>query len=138
MGHREVGVGERLRLDALAGVHDQHRALARGQRARDLVAEVHVAGGVDQVQLVGLAVLGGVVEPDGGHLDRDAALALQVHPVEDLVLHLAVVDRAGELEDAVRERGLAVVDVSDDAEIADIGLRSCPSPIFYQIAVFRA
>ena len=46
----------RLRLDALRGVDDQQRALARGQRARDLVGEVDVAGRVDQVQLVGLAV----------------------------------------------------------------------------------
>ncbi len=39
----QVGVGQRLRLHALAGVHHQQRALAGGQRARDLVAEVHVA-----------------------------------------------------------------------------------------------
>ena len=39
----EVGVGHRLRLDALRGVHHQQRAFARGQRARDLVGEVHVA-----------------------------------------------------------------------------------------------
>ena len=51
-----VGVGDRLRLDALGGVDDQQRALAGGQAARDLVGEVHVARGVDQVQVVGLAV----------------------------------------------------------------------------------
>ena len=40
---RQVEVGERLRLDALRGVDDQDRALAGGQRARDLVGEVDVA-----------------------------------------------------------------------------------------------
>ena len=35
---REVGVGQRLRLDALRGVDQQQRALARGQRPRHLVA----------------------------------------------------------------------------------------------------
>ena len=49
---RQVDVGQRLRLDALRGVDDEQRALAGGQRARDLVAEVDVAGRVDQVQLV--------------------------------------------------------------------------------------
>src|SRR5205807_8269344 len=44
----EVGVGDRLRLHALRGVHDEQRALARGQRARDLVGEVHVPGRVDE------------------------------------------------------------------------------------------
>ena len=53
---RRVGVGDRLRLDALGGVDDQQRPLAGGEAARDLVGEVDVAGGVDQVQVVGLAV----------------------------------------------------------------------------------
>ncbi len=35
---RQVGVGQRLRLHALRGVHEQQRALARRQRPRDLVA----------------------------------------------------------------------------------------------------
>ena len=46
---REVDVGERLRLDALRGVDDQERALARREAARDLVGEVDVPGRVDQV-----------------------------------------------------------------------------------------
>ena len=49
---REVRVRERLRLDALRGVDDEQRALARLQRARDLVGEVDVAGRVDEVELV--------------------------------------------------------------------------------------
>ena len=51
---RQVGVGDGLRLDALGGVDDEQRALAGGEAARDLVGEVDVAGGVDQVQVVGL------------------------------------------------------------------------------------
>ena len=84
---REVGVRERLRLDPLRGVDDEQRALARLQRARDLVGEVDVARGVDQVELVAL--------PDHAHglrLDRDPALALEVHRVEHLVAHLAARD----------------------------------------------
>ncbi len=53
---RLVAVGERLGLDALAGVHQQHRALAGRQRARDLVAEVDVARGVDELDQVALVV----------------------------------------------------------------------------------
>ena len=76
---RMIDVGERLRLDALAGVDDQQRALAGGQRARNFIGEVDVAGRVHQVEDVGLAVLGLVFEPDGLRLDGDAALALDVH-----------------------------------------------------------
>ena len=51
---REVRVRERLRLDPLRRVDDEQRALARLQRARDLVREVDVARRVDQVELVAL------------------------------------------------------------------------------------
>ena len=47
---RQVQVRQRLRLDALRGVDEQHRALAGLQRPADLVGEVDVAGGVDEVQ----------------------------------------------------------------------------------------
>ena len=55
-------------------------------------------------------------------LDGDAALALEVHGVEDLRLHLARLQRAGHLEEAVGQRRLAVVDVRDDGEVADEAL----------------
>src|SRR3546814_2395704 len=74
-----------LRLDPLAGVDHQDRALAGRQRAADLVGEVDVPGGVDQVQGVAAAVPGVVQQPDGLRLDGDAALALDVHRVEHLL-----------------------------------------------------
>src|SRR5216683_4801259 len=49
--------------------------------------------------------------------DGDAALALEVHGVEHLRVHLALGQRAGHFEKTVGERGLAMVDVRDDAEI---------------------
>ena len=54
---REEQIRERLRLDALRRVDDEDRALARGERSRDLVRKVDVARRVDQVQLVEPAVL---------------------------------------------------------------------------------
>ena len=79
-----------------------------------------MARGVDEVELVHLAVLGGVVHGDGAGLDGDAAFPLNVHVVEDLVLHRPLVHALGQLEDAVGEGGFAVVDVRDDAEVADV------------------
>jgi len=54
---RLVDVGERLRLDALRGIHHQQRAFARGQAAADLVGEVDVPRRVHQVEDVIQAVL---------------------------------------------------------------------------------
>ena len=56
LGEREMDVGERLGLDPLGGVDDEDRALARLEAAADLVREVDVAGRVDQVEAVALAV----------------------------------------------------------------------------------
>ncbi len=78
---RVIDIGQRLRLDALAGVDHQQRALAGGERAVDLVGEVDVAGGVDQIEDVILAVARLVIQAHGLRLDGNAALALDVHRI---------------------------------------------------------
>ena len=118
--HRKIRVCERLRLDALRGVDDEQRALTRRERARDLVVEVDVARRVDEVEGVDLAVGRGLVEGDGARLDGDAALALQIHVVEDLIRHLARGDGIALFKQPVRQRRLAVVDMRDDTEISDV------------------
>src|SRR5439155_14337861 len=90
---------------------------ARLQRPRHLVGEVDVAGSVDEVQLVALPR-----DADGLRLDRDPALALEVHRVEQLLPHLARRHRLGDLHDAVGQRRLPMVDVGDDREVADLAL----------------
>ena len=76
---------------------------------------------IDQVELIRLAVVGVIGHADGIGLDRDAALALDVHRVKQLRLHVALIDGMGELEDAVTDRGLAMVDMRNDREVADVG-----------------
>src|SRR6267378_7772811 len=58
------------------------------------------------------------MQPDAFRFDSDAALALQVHRVEHLLVHLALAECAGHFQQPVSQRGLAVVNVRDDAEIA--------------------
>jgi hypothetical protein len=84
-----------------------------------LVREVHVPRRVDEVQLVGLAVARLVEHAHRLRLDRDAALALEVHRVEQLARASRAVDRVRHLQDAVGQRRLPVVDVGDDREVAD-------------------
>ena len=120
---RQVQVGQRLRLDALRGVDQQHRALARLQRPRHLVGEVDVARGVDQMQDVICRSPDIPRQPHVLRLDRDAAFAFDVHPVQVLRTHRAFVDHAGQLQHPVGQRRLAVVDVGDDAEVPNLRRR---------------
>ena len=122
----EIGIGQRLRFHSLGGVHDQQRAFTGSQRTRDFVGKVDVPRGVDQVELVGLAILRGVHHADGVRLDGDAALALQVHGVEHLGLHLARGQRPGQLQQAVRQRRFSVVNMCNDRKIANkCGVHGC-------------
>jgi hypothetical protein len=76
--------------------------------------------GVDDVDL---DVAVGPGESDRGVLgqDRDALLALEVHRVHDPLGDVLVgAERAGLPEHLVDERGLAVVDVGDDRDVAQV------------------
>ena len=115
---RQVDVGERLGLDALGGIDDEDRAFAGLKGVADLVGEVDVTGRVDEVKAIDQVVAGLVLEADGPRLDRDPLLALEVHRIEDLAHHLAPLDRVGLFQQPVGERGLAVIDVRDDREVA--------------------
>ena len=116
----EIGVSEGLCLDALGCVHDEQRPLAGGERAGHFVVKVHVAGGVDEIEGVFLAVGGGVVECHGVRLDGDTALAFQVHAVQQLRFHIPQSDGVGFFQQTVREGGFAVVNMGDDAKISDV------------------
>jgi hypothetical protein len=95
-------------------VHD--RAVEHAQRALDLDGEVDVAGRVDDVEALAVPERGG-----RGRRDGDAALLLLLHPVHrrGAFMHLAdLMALAGVVEDPLRGRGLAGIDMSHDAEIA--------------------
>ena len=120
---RLIDIGERLRLDALGRVDHQQRALAGGERSVHLIGEIDVARRVDQVQLVELAVIRAIVEAHGLRLDGDAALALDIHGIEHLLLHLPRREPAAELDQTICQSRLAVIDMGDDGEVADAGKR---------------
>ena len=114
-GHVEVADG--LRLHALRSVHDEQGTLAGSDAAAHLVAEVHVSRRVDEIEDV-LLPPQAVLHLYGVALDGDAALLFQVHIVEHLPLGhgygLCV------LQQTVCQSALPVVDVGNDAEVANV------------------
>ena len=118
--HRKVGVRQRLRLYALRRVHHKDGALAGRQRPRYLIVEVHMARCINQIEYIIHPVLRAVGQGDGVRLDGNAALTFEIHTVQQLILHIAQRHRLGFLQDAVGKGRFAVVDMGDDAEIADM------------------
>src|SRR5207253_1141197 len=111
--------GFRLCLNPLLGVENHDAAVQHAQRAFDLRSEIDVAGRVDEVD--------GAIAPgerNAGAIDGDAAFLLLLVVVG---LSGAGVDGAqavrggGVIEDVLGGRGLAGVDVGNDAEVADLG-----------------
>ena len=118
----QIGVGQGLGLHPLGGIHHQDGPLAGGQGAGDLIVKVHVARGVNEVQGIGLAVQGIILDGHRPGLDGDAPLPLQVHAVQQLILHLPLGHRVAQLQQPVGQGGLSVVNVGNDGKIANFTL----------------
>ena len=107
----------RLGLDAGDRVEDCDRTVEHAQGALDLDRKVHVPGRIDNVDPMVAPLCG-----RRGRRDRDPALLLLRHPVHrrGALVHLSELMRAaGVVEDALRRRRLAGVDVRHDPDVAD-------------------
>ena len=106
-----------LRQRALGGIHEEQHRIDHQQAALDLPAEVGVAGRVDDVEARPAVVDGRLLGED-----RDPLLALQVARVEHALDHgLVRAEGAGLPQHRVDQRGLAVVDVGHDGDVAQVG-----------------
>jgi hypothetical protein len=77
-----------------------------------------MARGIDQVQLVLLAVLCLVRQSQGVALDGYASFPLKIHAVQDLIAKLPGAHQTRMLDKAIRQGGFPVIDVCDDAEVS--------------------
>ncbi len=112
-----------LREGTLGGIDQEHHAVHHRQSALDLAAEVGVAGGVDHVDRDALGSGGHARVADGRVLgqDRDALLAFKVAGVHRAVLDVGVIAvRATLPQHGIDKSGLAMVDVGDDGDVAQV------------------
>ena len=106
----------RLRHRPFARIHQHDDAVDHGQNTLHLAAEIGVAGGVDDVDARALPDNAGAFRQDG-----DAAFTLLVVRVHGALGHLLVgAEGAGLVQQAVNQRGFAVIDMRDNRDIADI------------------
>ena len=116
--NRLIDVGQRLSFDALSAVHNKQRALNRAHRAGDLISKVDMPRRVDQIEHIILTILRSIFDPHGVRLDRNPALALDVHRIQHLLLHIPSSDCIRLLNKPVSKRGFPVVNMRHDREIA--------------------
>ncbi len=106
-----------LRHRPLGRVDEQQHAVDHLEHAFDLAAEIRVAGRVDDVDLLVAPEHAGVLGEDG-----DAALALDGVGVHHELARLrGVAEHAGLAQHRIDQGRLAVVDVSDDRDVTDVG-----------------
>ena len=75
---------------------------------------------INKVQLIGLTILGLVMQANRLCLDGNASLTLQVHGIQHLLGHFALGQTATMLNKAIGQRGFAMIDMSNDGKIANI------------------
>ena len=87
-----------------------------------------MARSIDDVDLDALVGAGAVLGQNG-----DAALTLDVTAVHDTLCHsLIVAESAALAQQGVHQRGLAVVNVSDDSDIAQIVTNHKIQPLYFE------
>ena len=106
----------RLRERALGRIDHEQHAVDHRERPFDLPAEVGVARRVDDVDLDPAVSDRGVLGED-----RDPLLALEIHRVHHALRNVLVGPERTRLpEHRVDQRGLTVIDVGDDRDVADV------------------
>ena len=113
-------------LDAVDRAHDQHREVRDRQRGIHPAREIGVPGGVDEIDLVRLAVGRGPRERRHGERERDAVLDL----LRLEVAHgRAVLDASGPgdppraEQECLGERRLSAAAVAHEGHVPDLGRR---------------
>ena len=104
-----------LRQRAFRGVNEEHNAVHHLESAFYLAAEVRVARGVDDVDLVVVIIEGGILRKN-----CDAALFFEVAGVHDAFGDgLVRAEGTALAQHGVDQSGLAMIDVGDDGDVED-------------------
>ena len=118
--HRLAEHELRLGLRAVVGIDYQQDAVHHFHDALDLAAEVRVARGIHDVDVVAVPPECRVLGADG-----DAFFLLQIHGIHHADFGLLVGAECSRLlEELVHERGLSVVNVGDDCDVTNFIHRS--------------
>ena len=118
MVYGKICVCKGLSLHALSCIDDEYSTLARGKTARYLVVEINMSRCVYEVEFIFFAVVCLVNKLDGSRFDGYPLFTLQIHVVQDLVLHFPLCKHAGFFKHSVGKCGFSVVYMCNYAKIS--------------------
>ena len=75
---------------------------------------------VDKIELIHLTVACLVIKRHALGLDGDATLALDIHRIQNLLVHFAVSESTAVLDKTIGQRRLAVIDMGNYREVPDV------------------
>ncbi len=106
----------RLRHRAIDGINQQENAIHHRQHTFNFTAEVGMPGGINDIDVIVFPVDGGVFGENGN--TTLALLIIGIHYPFDLFA--AGLQRTGLLQEFINQCGLAMIDVRDNGDIANI------------------
>ena len=80
--------------------------------------EIDMTWRIDQVEFICVAIAG-IIHDNGTCFDRNSTSPLELHVVQQLLLHFSLRNGPRVFEQAVGQSAFAVVDVGDNTEVAD-------------------
>ncbi len=116
----QVGICQGLRLYSLGGVDYQQNPFAGCQAPGNFITEIHMAGGIDQIEKILLSISGTIPETYCRGFYGNSPFPLQVHTVQELIPLFPGGDGAGMFQQSVCQSGLAVIDMGNYRKISDI------------------
>ena len=118
--HSEQNIANGLGFHPLCRVNEEQRTFARGETARDLIRKIDMSRRINEIEFVNLTIWRRVIHANGVRFDGNTPLALEVHAIEHLILHLKFAQRLRLLEQAVGQGRFSVVNMRDNGKISNI------------------
>jgi len=89
MFKRQIEIGNGLSFDPLSSVNYQKGSFTRRNGSGNLIREIYVAGGINQIQRIVLTLFL-IIHLYRMAFNRNSFLPLEVHAIQYLILHLTL------------------------------------------------
>ena len=118
----QIGIGQSLGFNALGSIHNQNSTLTGCQRTGYFIIKVHMTRGINQIHLIGIAILCIIIHTDSTCLDGNTPFTFQLHIVQQLTFHFTLCNRMTAFQQTVCQCGFAMVNMCDNRKVSDKGL----------------